>query len=80
MWIYPTRLGILIPRGLWPIAPCPLPSLGRRAIIFILRLGSRGPDCRSFRFSHASTLTIGSTARLLVGCSGGQFAQYWLGG
>ena len=76
MWIYPARLGILIPGGLRPIASCPLPSLGRQDVIFILRPRSRGPDCRSFRFSHASTLTIGSTARLLVGCSGGQFSQY----
>ena len=79
MWIFPARLGILIPGGLRKIAPCLLPAPTRRAVIAILRLGSRGSDCRSFRFSHASILTIGSTARLLVGCSRGQFAQHWLG-
>ena len=79
MWIYPTHLGILIPGGLRPIAPYPPPSLGRRAVIFILKPGSRGPDCRSFRFSHAPALTIGSTVGFLVGYSGGQFAQHWLG-
>ena len=68
MWIYPACLGILIPGGLQPIAPYPPPLLGRRAVITILRLGSQGSDCRSFRFSHAPTLTIGSTAGLLVGC------------
>ena len=75
MWIYLGRIGILIPGGLLPIAFCPPPSLGRRAVIAILRPVSQGPDCRSFRFSHASTLTIGSTIGLLVGCSGGQFSQ-----
>ena len=38
------------------------------------QLWSRGPDCRSFRFSHALVVTVGSTIELLVGCSGGQFA------
>ena len=76
MWIYPARLGILIPRGLRPIAPCPPPLLGRRAVIAIMRFGSRGPDCRSFHFSHAPVLTVGSTAELLVGCSRGQFSQH----
>ena len=76
MWIYPTRLGTLILGGLRSIAPCPPPLLGRQAIIAILRSGSRGPDCRSFRFSHAPVLTVGRTAELLVGCSGGQFAQH----
>ena len=50
MWIYPDRLGILIPGGLRPIAPYPPPFLGRRVIIDILRFESRGPDCRSFSF------------------------------
>ena len=50
MWIYRARLGILILGGLRPIAPCPLPFLGRQVVIAILRYGSRGPDCRSFRF------------------------------
>ena len=79
MWIYPTRLGILIPRGLRPITPCPPPFLGRRAIIPILRSGTRGSSYRSFRFSHALVLTDGSTAELLVGYSGGQFARHWSG-
>ena len=69
MWIYPTRLGILIPKGLWLIAPCPPPPLGQQAVITILRSGSQGPDCKSFHFSHAPALTIGSTVGLLVGCS-----------
>ena len=71
MWIYLALLGILIPGGLRPIAPCPSPLLGWRAVISILRFGSRGLDCRSFRFSHAPVLTVGSTVELLVGCSGG---------
>ena len=69
MWIYLAHLGILIPRGLRPIAHYPPPLLGRRAVIDILRSRSRGPECRSFRFSHASLLTIDNTAELLVGCS-----------
>ena len=40
MWTYPARLGILIPGGLRPIAPCPLPLLRRLAVIAILRSGS----------------------------------------
>ena len=79
MWIYLARLGILIPGGLRLIAPCPSPLLGRRAVIAILRSRSRGPDCKSFCFSHAPVLTVGSTAELLVGCSGGQFARHWSG-
>ena len=71
MWIYPAQLGILILRGLQPIAPCLPPLLRRRAVIVIMRSGSRGSDCRSFRSSHALVLTVGSTAELLVGCSGG---------
>ena len=62
MWIYSACLGILIPGGLRAIAPCPPPLLGRRAVIAVLRFGSRGLDCRSFRFSHAPVLTVGSTA------------------
>ena len=65
MWIYPARLGILIPGGQRPIAPCLPPTPGRRAVISILRPRSRGSDCRSFRFSHAPILTIGSIAGLL---------------
>ena len=79
MWIYPAHLGILVPGGLRLIAPCPPPLLGQRAVISIMRSGSPGPDCRSFRFSHALVLTGGSTAELLVGCSGGQFAWHWSG-
>ena len=79
MWIYLVCLGILIPRGLRPIAPCPPSLLGWRAIIVILRSGFRGPDGRSFHFSHAPVLTVGSTAELLVGCSGGRFARHWSG-
>ena len=79
MCIYPAHLGILIPGGLRPIAPCPPPLLRRRAVIAILRSGSRGPDCRNFRFSHALVLTVGSTAELLVGCSRGQFSRNWSG-
>ena len=56
-------------RGLRPISPCLPLSLGRRAIIAILRSKSRGPDCRSFRSSHAPVLTVGSIVELLVGCS-----------
>ena len=78
MWIYQALLGILIPGGLRPIAPCPSPLLRRRAVIAILRSGSRGPDCRSFRFSHAPVLIVCSTTELLIGCSGGQFARHWL--
>ena len=74
MWIYPARLSILIPGGLRLIAPCPQPL--RRAVIAILRSGLRGPDYRSFRFSHAPALTIGSIVGLLVGFSRGQFAQH----
>ena len=76
MWIYPTRLSILIPGGLRTIAPCSPPSLGQRAVISILRPRSRGPDYRSFRFSHAPALKFGSTTGLLVGCSEGQFSRH----
>ena len=76
MWIYPALLGILIPGSLRPIAPCLLPSLGRRSLIAILRYGFRCPDCRSFRLSHAPVLTIGSTTELLVGYSGGQSSRH----
>ena len=76
MWIYPAHLGILILRGLWPIAPFPSSSLRQRAVIAILRPRSRGLDCGSFRFSHTPALTLCSTTGLLVGCSGGQFAQH----
>ena len=69
MWIYPARLGILIPGGLRPIAPCPPPLLGRRTVITILRSGSRGSDCRNFHFSHAPVLIVSSNAELLVGYS-----------
>ena len=78
MWIYSACLEILIPGGLQPITPCPLPSLGRRAVIAILKSESQGPDCRSFRFSHVPVLIVGSTTELLVGCLGGQFAWHWL--
>ena len=74
MWIYLARLGILIPGGLRPIAPYPPPLLGWRAVIAILRSGSQGRSCRRFCFSHVPILIVGSTAELLVGCSGGQFA------
>ena len=77
MWIYPARLGVLIPRGLRPIAPCPPPLPGQQAVIAILRSGSRGPNFRNFHFSHAPVLTVGSTAELLVGCLGGQFSRHW---
>ena len=79
MWIYPTPLGILIPRGLRSIAPCPPPLIRRRVAIPILRSGTRGSDCRSFRFSQAPVLTVGSTVELLVGCLGGKFSWHWLG-
>ena len=78
MWFYLVCLGILISRGLQPIAPYPPPLLGRRAVIAIMRFESRGPDCRSFCFSNAHVLTVGSTAELLVGCLRGQFARHWL--
>ena len=67
MWIYPARLGILIPGGLRPIAPCPPPLLRRRAVIAILRSGLQGLDCMGFRFSPDPVLTFGSTVELLVG-------------
>ena len=76
MWIYSARLGILIPGGIWSIAPYTPPLFGRRAVISILRSGSQGPDCRSFRFSHALVLTVGNTVELLVDCSEGQFARH----
>ena len=76
MWIYPTHLGILIPRGLRQIAPCPPPLLMQRAVITILMSGFRESNCRSFHFSHAPVLTFGSIAELLVGYSGGQFAWH----
>ena len=78
MWIYPARPSILTLRGPRPIAACLPPLSGRRAVTTILRFGLRGSDCRSFHFSRALALTIGSTAGLLVGCSGGQFAWHWL--
>ena len=68
MWIYPARLGILILEGLQSITPYPPPLLGRRAVIVILRSGSRRPGCKSFLFFDVPVLTIGSTAELLVGC------------
>ena len=71
MWTYPARLNILILGGLRPIAPCPLPLPGWRAVVAILRSRLRGSDYRSFFFSHAPTLTIGSTTELLAGCSRG---------
>ena len=49
-----------------------------RSVVAILRPGSRGLDCGSFRFSLASALTIGSIVGLLVGCSEDQLAQHWL--
>ena len=79
MWIYPDRLGKLIPRGLRPIAPCLLSLLGRRVVIAIMRFWSQGPDCRSFRFSHAHVLTLGSTVKLLVSCLGCRFARHGSG-
>ena len=48
----------------------------RQAVIAILRSGA---NCRSFCFSPAPVLIVGSTAELLVGCSGGQFARHWSG-
>ena len=77
MWFYPVYLGALIPGGLQPITPCPPPLLRWQAVIAILRSGSRGLDCRSFHFSHAPILTVGSTTELLVGCSRGQFTRHW---
>ena len=71
MWIYPTRLGILIPGGLWPIAPGLPPSLGQRAVIAILRSRSQGLNCRSLCSSHSPVLTVGSAVELLIGCLGG---------
>ena len=79
MWIYLACLGILIPGGLRPIAPCPLPFLGRQVVLAIMRSRSRGPNCRSFRFSYPPVLTVGNTIELLVGCLGGQFARHWSG-
>ena len=64
-------------KGQWLIAPCLPPALGRRSVVAILRLGSQGLDCGSFRFSHVLVLTIGRATRLLVGCLRGRFAQHW---
>ena len=50
MWIYPAHLGILIPRGLRPITPCPPPLLGQRVVIAILRSGSEGRILGAFVF------------------------------
>ena len=77
MWIYPARVRILTLGGLQLIAPYPRPLHRRRALITILRFRSRGSGYRSFRFSHVHVLIVGSTAELLVGCSGGQFARHW---
>ena len=77
MCIYPARLGILIPGGLWPIAPCPPTLPRRRVVIAILRSGTRGPDYRSFSLSYAPVLTICRTTELLVGRSRGRFARHW---
>ena len=74
MWIYSALPSILILGGLRPIAPCPPPLPGGRYVTTILLSELRGPNRRSFYFSYAPTLTIGSTVGLLVGCSGGQFA------
>ena len=79
MWIYPARLEILISGGLRPIAPYLPPSLRWQAVIAILRSGSRGLDCRSFRSSQSPDMEVGSTVKLLVGCLGAQFARHWLG-
>ena len=76
MWTYSACLGILILGGLRSIAPCLPPALERRAVITILRPGSQGLNCRSFRFSHAPVLTISSTIGQLVGYLGGQFSQH----
>ena len=66
----------LYKRELRPIAPCPPPLPGWRDVTAILRSGLLVSDCRSFRFSNALALTIGSIVELLVGCSGGQFSQH----
>ena len=50
MWAYLVSLGILIPGGLRPIAPCSSPLLGQRALIAILRLGLEGRIVRAFVF------------------------------
>ena len=47
-----------------------------RAVIAIMRYGFRGPNGRNFRFSQAHIPIAGSTAELLVGCSGGRFARH----
>ena len=77
MRIYLGHLGVLIPGGLRPIAPCPPPLHGWQSVTAILRSGLRGPDCWSFHFFHAHALTIGSIAWLLVGYSRDQLAQHW---
>ena len=63
-------------RGLRPIAPCPPPLPGRQSVTAILWSRLQGSDCKSFRFSRAPALTIGSTTGMLVGYSGGQFARH----
>ena len=50
MWIYQAHLGVLVPRGLRPISPCPPPLPKQQTIIAILRSRLRGPDYKSFRF------------------------------
>ena len=64
--------------GLRPIAPYSPTLPGRRIVITIMRSGPRGPCYRSFCFFRVLVQTIGSTAELSVGCSGGQFSRHWL--
>ena len=77
MWTYPACLSILIPGGLQPIAPCPPPLPGGRAVITILRSWLREPHYQSFHSSHAPALTISSIVGPLAGFSEGRFAQHW---
>ena len=67
----------LVIGGQRSIAPCLPLTPGRQSVVAIMGPESRGPDCGSFRFSQAPTLTIGSTVRLLVGCPEDQLAQHW---
>ena len=55
---------------------CNVNAFWSKQQIAILRPISRGPDYRSFHFSHAPALKIGNTAELLVGCSEGQFSRH----
>ena len=77
MWICLVQPGASILGGQRPIAPCLPPALGWRSVVAILKPRTRGPDCGSFFFFHASVRTIGSIVGVLVGYSKDQLTQRW---